>query len=394
MRWSFLLAVVLGIGATFFVVSTEFPVDDPVWWYQNETPPKIEVVGVPGQPQRGPVQITVRFDPPDHTHVNSVTLDGNPVTLLNGQLSLEPAHLADGQHKLAISVRDTSRRQNPASGEWSFTSDNTGPQLALQTEPPSGPVEGETFVIRLQSNEPVAEFQGTVAGRPVRLRQAGDRQWVMLEGVQPSPPFQSMILNITAKDAVGNESKLSQELPVKPTAFPEELLPLGTDLDALAAPEVRAESVNQLRPIFEKDNGPALWTGRFQLPVAATTPITTEFATRRSYNGRVTDSNHGGVDFGSFQGTRVMAPAPAEVAYVGRTAIHGNVLILSHGGGVYSMYAHLQQILVAQGDKVAQGDSVALVGTTGLSTGPHLHWEIWVNGGNVDPLVWTERAFP
>jgi murein DD-endopeptidase MepM/ murein hydrolase activator NlpD len=89
-----------------------------------------------------------------------------------------------------------------------------------------------------------------------------------------------------------------------------------------------------------------------------------------------------------------MAPAEGVVAFVGSGPARGNTVILDHGAGVYSTYAHLQRADVAKGNAVAAGQVIGRVGSTGFSTGPHLHWEVWVDGANVDPLEWTRRVFP
>ena len=65
---------------------------------------------------------------------------------------------------------------------------------------------------------------------------------------------------------------------------------------------------------------------------------------------------------------------------------YGNMLTLDHGGGIVTRYAHCSTILVARGKRVKRGDVIAKVGSTGLSTGPHLHYEVWVNGHAVDPV--------
>ena len=70
------------------------------------------------------------------------------------------------------------------------------------------------------------------------------------------------------------------------------------------------------------------------------------------------------------------------------------MVILDHGLGVYSTYAHLSAVDVKVGDMVERGQAFAKVGSTGLSTGPHLHWEMWVGGANVNPIEWTERDIP
>ena len=74
--------------------------------------------------------------------------------------------------------------------------------------------------------------------------------------------------------------------------------------------------------------------------------------------------------------------------------VRGNAVIIDHGLGVHSGYYHLSEISVQEGQQVKKGDVVGKVGDTGLATGPHLHWEIRVNGINVDPAQWTWQLIP
>jgi murein DD-endopeptidase MepM/ murein hydrolase activator NlpD len=74
--------------------------------------------------------------------------------------------------------------------------------------------------------------------------------------------------------------------------------------------------------------------------------------------------------------------------------LRGNAVVLDHGWGVLTGYWHLSAIEVQVGQKVAQGDLIARIGSTGLSTGAHLHWEMWVGGVNVNPLQWLEPFYP
>jgi murein DD-endopeptidase MepM/ murein hydrolase activator NlpD len=90
----------------------------------------------------------------------------------------------------------------------------------------------------------------------------------------------------------------------------------------------------------------------------------------------------------------VAAPARGVVVFEGKEPARGNVLVLDHGAGVYSTYAHLDRFEVEPGQDVAPGQTLARVGSTGFSTGPHLHWELWVAGSNVDPIDWTRRSYP
>jgi murein DD-endopeptidase MepM/ murein hydrolase activator NlpD len=74
--------------------------------------------------------------------------------------------------------------------------------------------------------------------------------------------------------------------------------------------------------------------------------------------------------------------------------VRGNALVLDHGWGMLTGYWHLSTIEVHVGQRVSQGDLIARIGNTGLSTGAHLHWEMWVGGVNVDPLEWLEPFYP
>jgi murein DD-endopeptidase MepM/ murein hydrolase activator NlpD len=82
------------------------------------------------------------------------------------------------------------------------------------------------------------------------------------------------------------------------------------------------------------------------------------------------------------------------VVVIDTVKLRGNMITLDHGLGVYTTYGHLSAVDVKLGDMVEKGQPIGKVGTTGLSTGPHLHWELWVGGANVDPIEWTERDMP
>ena len=84
-------------------------------------------------------------------------------------------------------------------------------------------------------------------------------------------------------------------------------------------------------------------------------------------------------------GTPILAPADGEVRFVGSQRALGNTLILEHGYGVETVYGHLSEVLVERGQKVKRGERVALMGTTGRSTGPHLHYQVEVNGAPKNP---------
>lgn len=113
--------------------------------------------------------------------------------------------------------------------------------------------------------------------------------------------------------------------------------------------------------------------------------ITSEFGMRRSPWGR-NEVFHEGIDIKSSVGTDIVAAADGEVVYADWMAVYGKAVRINHGNGLESLYGHTSAILVKKGDKVSKGQVIARVGTTGMSTGPHLHFGITKNGQLQDPM--------
>ena len=114
---------------------------------------------------------------------------------------------------------------------------------------------------------------------------------------------------------------------------------------------------------------------------------TTESAGGR---GDVPGWRHAGIDIPAARRTAVAAPAAGTVAEVGDYILSGRTLLIDHGQGVYSAYFHLDTALVRKGDRVRAGRTIARVGATGLATGPHLHYGIYLHGKDVDPAAWRD----
>ncbi|NIJ20020.1 murein DD-endopeptidase MepM/ murein hydrolase activator NlpD [Sphingomonas naasensis] len=125
-------------------------------------------------------------------------------------------------------------------------------------------------------------------------------------------------------------------------------------------------------------------------PRAALPRLSSRFG-RRGDPIRGTVATHYGIDIPGMLGTPVFAAAPGTVRYAGTAGSYGNMVEIAHGGALDTRYAHLSRILVRPGAHVEQGEPVALMGSTGRSTGSHLHFEVRVGGSAVDPLPWLER---
>ncbi|MFO7152647.1 MAG: peptidoglycan DD-metalloendopeptidase family protein [Bacillota bacterium] len=130
-------------------------------------------------------------------------------------------------------------------------------------------------------------------------------------------------------------------------------------------------------------------SGVFQWPAPSSRRITSEYGWRVHpiYNSR---RFHTGIDIGAPMGSNVVAAESGEVIYAGSYGGYGNTIIIDHGGGISTLYAHLSKILVKVGQEVKRGDRIGLVGSTGISTGPHLHFEVRKNGQHVNPWNWLQ----
>ncbi len=127
---------------------------------------------------------------------------------------------------------------------------------------------------------------------------------------------------------------------------------------------------------------PVQGTGRLVRPVGG--PVTSGFGWRIHPVYR-TRRLHAGIDFGVATGTSVQAADRGTVIFAGWYGAYGNTVIINHGGGLTTLYAHNSRVLAGQGQQVQRGQVVAASGSTGLSTGPHVHFEVRVNGQPVDP---------
>jgi murein DD-endopeptidase MepM/ murein hydrolase activator NlpD len=127
---------------------------------------------------------------------------------------------------------------------------------------------------------------------------------------------------------------------------------------------------------------PTLWPTSTQV-------VTSPFGYRKDpLNGR--PSFHSGIDIGAHENDPVYATADGTVISAGSDSAHGNNVIISHGQGLKTWYMHLNKILVSEGDSVQKGQKIGLVGSTGRSTGPHLHYEVIKNGQSVDPKPYLQ----
>lgn len=122
-------------------------------------------------------------------------------------------------------------------------------------------------------------------------------------------------------------------------------------------------------------------------------PLSSSFGSRRILNGEARNP-HSGLDIAAAAGAPVLTPAPGRVSVVGDFFFTGSTVLIDHGMGFLTLYAHLSQVDVKQGDVLTTGQRLGRVGATGRATGPHLHWAVYLNGVAVDPALLVIDALP
>jgi murein DD-endopeptidase MepM/ murein hydrolase activator NlpD len=148
-----------------------------------------------------------------------------------------------------------------------------------------------------------------------------------------------------------------------------------------------------LVPLFSQFTEPQQWQGLFQAPIT-TTIVSAGYGDGRSYNNGPIAIYHTGVDYAAATGTSILAPANGTVIFSDVLELRGLVTIIDHGLGVMTAYFHQIESLVQVGDVVTTGQVIGKVGSTGLSSGPHLHWDVRIMNVPVNGLQWLNEQFP
>ena len=208
------------------------------------------------------------------------------------------------------------------------------------------------------------------------LQQRDDNLYRVLFGAEPIPLSirQGTQHKIDYYDSIAamTDNQLAAELTQKVDMLEKELYTQAKSYDEVLEmaknQEIRMENIPAIQPVMNKDlKRVASGYGMRIDPV---------------YHVR---KFHQGMDFSAPIGTDVFATGNAKVEFAGWRQGYGNTVILDHGYGYKTLYAHLYKVLVRKGQKVRRSDIIALVGNTGKSTGPHLHYEVRLNGKPVDP---------
>jgi murein DD-endopeptidase MepM/ murein hydrolase activator NlpD len=243
---------------------------------------------------------------------------------------------------------------------------------------------GSVVLLTITSDDPVPALRARAFSRslaPFSVREDG-RTWQVLVGIDLDVKAGTHPVEV---DAGAAATRVTYSLVVKPRRFPTRTLKVDPNLVNPPPEEMEriAREARELRRLWDAPPSAKLWTGPFVRPVPD--EANSSFGTRSIYNGQAR-SPHGGTDFLSPTGRPIKAPNAGRVALAGSLYFTGGTVVIDHGLGVFSLFAHLSAVGVREGDIVKTGDVIGAVGATGRVTGPHLHWTARVGGARVDPL--------
>lgn len=234
----------------------------------------------------------------------------------------------------------------------------------------------------------VSAGRAVFLGRTYELTQGTQSMYAFVAvGVEDPTGEQPLRVEFTLSN--GTRGTLSETIWIYETYFPVDEIEVPDDRKDLLAPGVAERDEATLRAVYARYTPEKLWDSTTWV-VPTIGALTTQFGEGRSYDGGEPETHHGGTDIGAEEGAPVVAMNRGRVVLVLEMGVYGKTIAIDHGGGVVSAYSHLSDFAVREGEMVEAGALIGYVGNTGLSTGPHLHWELAIGGVRVDPLWFTD----
>lgn len=302
------------------------------------------------------------------------------------QAQQQPSQMVDASEPPA----DASESPIEDAGELAVEGEEAQPEPLVRLSP-EVIRQGESFSLTVEHADAYSVV-ATVGNRTWNLQRVDETAWWGIVAVPRDAPngVALLVVDLYSEGGVWLDSLSATVLVLASPAPLEEIILGGSGVAASPEEVQRDHDVRFVEHVAV--SGPPRWLGPWILPVEG--EVTGVFGARRSYDGVMSDQWHHGHDIAAHHGDPIVAPAPGRVVWTGDLAIHGIGVMLDHGAGVYSGYWHMSLIAVHPGDEVDSGDWLGNIGTTGLSTGPHLHWEVIVQGVDVDPVQWTRDDGP
>jgi murein DD-endopeptidase MepM/ murein hydrolase activator NlpD len=259
---------------------------------------------------------------------------------------------------------------------------------------PAKLVNGSPVLFRVTAPFQLTELHGNFLGQEFSFRSSqACHCWYGFAGVSLATKPGTYTLRVEGKDSGEQDARFSYSITVRAAHYPfsrVKIPPAFVEPPKETEPLIAAADAAKKQAFATTDANP-LWSGPFQRPADAETSGV--FGTARIVNG-VQKTQHKGLDFRASIGTPVHATNSGTVILARSLYFEGNCVMLDHGQGLVTIYMHLSEFKVKEGEKVAAGQLIALSGGTGRSTGPHLHFAVRWRGEYLDPRTLLELHPP
>ena len=248
---------------------------------------------------------------------------------------------------------------------------------------------GSPCLFRVEMSVPPKALSGTWQTHELTFVPANNRRiWYSLAGVDVEAAPGSYRLELQANLPDGSVLREQRTVLVTRAKFPTEALRVPQRyVEPDPETRVRIEADQQLKHAAFAHQAPVEWSGNFRPPIESS--VSEGFGTRRTFNGKLA-SIHRGLDYHAAPGTPVTAANSGEVVLARELFYEGNCVIVDHGQGFATIYMHLSQLEVNEGQRLEKGQELGLSGATGRATGPHLHVAVRWQGAYLDPAkLWA-----
>jgi murein DD-endopeptidase MepM/ murein hydrolase activator NlpD len=259
--------------------------------------------------------------------------------------------------------------------------------LTVSLRPTPEPLApGSVGIVVVEAPSAVASLTGSALGAPIHFWPVAPGRWSGLIGIglETAPGTYDVAVHGTTAAGEAIDSRLR----IAVTARRFETRRLRVSQKFVTPPAAETARIQQdaalLARVFGAVSPERLWSGPFAAPVPGA--ATSSFGRLSVLNGQP-NGRHQGADFRAASGTPILAPNGGRVVVAQALYFAGNTVILDHGLGLYSLFAHLSSTDVSVGAIVARGDRLGEAGATGRVTGPHLHWAVRVGPLSIDPLL-------
>ena len=282
-----------------------------------------------------------------------------------------------------------------------FASDaGKGPTVNRQRLPfqvswaPTRITNGSPCLFKITTASPLESLTGNFIGHEVRFFRGQQKNtWYGFAGVDVDTATGSYKLDVIGTAKNGEKREFQHVVSVGKTTYPKVTLRVPEQFVA-PSPEQQQqiERDKTLKTAAFAEGAPLpQWSGNFSMPVEA--EASDSFGTARVFNGRVA-SVHRGTDFRVVSGTPVRAANDGLVVLASPLFFEGNCVVIDHGEGLKTIYMHLSEIKVKDGERVKKGQVIAVSGGTGRATGPHLHLAVRWEGAYLDPTKLLKMQMP